>query len=813
MLPFFRSQKLYVLKPGVDSRAALHPEQFHAGRRQQGEGQGEEPVQPDTASWAELPRADLLAGASNGQPFHRVALTTDAGLGKTYNLAWLCHELNDRNRRLRAFILPIGKLDSPVHLIERFLVPEVQSVPGNEAEDPQRLQAALERLRHRGRLVLLFDGLDMAGDDSVDALARLLEPRGEWSRCRIVVAGRPFALERHWDKLFEGRSWQFVQIAEFDARQQRAALGKIAGRDRYDLIPREARNLLTSPRVLEYLQPLGADQLERLKTVADVYWQACGYMLRQALGRRMNVFTQERFLGLLAALAFTMYARTERHAETGALRPNLERIVALDMKEFLDEVRQRLKAAVPDFSRKEFLKYLRKLSRLNALLNHGWLDVKTVGGVGEDLLWRSASLQEFFAAYWVARWGDEADTSRLRDWVVDPLTDSNRGFYWFWRYGSEMPDEAIGPNSKDPPASWQDAMTPLYDGSVKDANGNSIRSTEFIYRCWKRMERWNAGSLQKFLKEFPDLRAGKAGAGKKQLAEKMLAGFILLAGSGQPDDTGTFTMGAPADEDPAWDIRGSKQNNPQHNVSLSPYGLHRFCVTNLDYELFDPRHRAHRWWPGHQHPSVEETGDLMADNSCPVVMVSWYDAWCFARWIGAVRLGKTDYRIALPTEAQWEYACRAGRDTPFTFHEGHDGLTCTAEVCNFHGNYPFGKGAQKGKNRGRTLTVNALEWDPNKLKWDSVAFKPNRWGFYQLNGNVWEWCEDWYSGVFFETARAKEKDSVNEEGASEHVLRGGSWILFGGSCRSAVRGRGEPDYRLQDCGFRLAAVPCVVGAK
>ena len=164
----------------------------------------------------------------------------------------MCHELNDRNRRLRAFVLPIGKLDSPVHLIERILVLEVQSVPGNEAEDPQRLQTDLERLRHRGRLVLLFDGLDMANDDSVQALAQLLEPRSEWSRCRIVVAGRPFALERHWDRLFEGGSWQFVQIAEFNSKQQRAALGKIDGRDRYDLIPPEARNILTTPRVLEY---------------------------------------------------------------------------------------------------------------------------------------------------------------------------------------------------------------------------------------------------------------------------------------------------------------------------------------------------------------------------------------------------------------------------------------------------------------------------------------------------------------------------------------------------------------------------------
>src|SRR5262249_51858295 len=162
---------------------------------------------------------------------------------------------------------------------------------------------------------------------------------------------------------FAGRSWQFVQIAEFDSSQQRLALGKLDdGRDRYDLIPREARNILTTPRVLEYLQPLGADQLARLRTVAGVYWQACGYMLDKALRRRVDVLTQQRYLALLGALAFTTYARTERHAETGELRPNLDRIAALDLADFLNEVWRRLKPATPDCSKKEFLKDLRKLS-------------------------------------------------------------------------------------------------------------------------------------------------------------------------------------------------------------------------------------------------------------------------------------------------------------------------------------------------------------------------------------------------------------------------------------------------------------------
>src|SRR5258708_7436960 len=167
MLPFLRSQKLYILKPDVASRAAVHPEQFHASRRQQGEVRGDDPAKPDGDSWTELPRADLLAGSFNDQCLHRVALTTDAGLGKTYNLKWLRLALNGRARGLRAFMLTIGALAAPADLSAKRLAPAVRSAPGNRHLGRDGLCAVLERLRRGGQLVLIFAGLDMAGEDSV----------------------------------------------------------------------------------------------------------------------------------------------------------------------------------------------------------------------------------------------------------------------------------------------------------------------------------------------------------------------------------------------------------------------------------------------------------------------------------------------------------------------------------------------------------------------------------------------------------------------------------------------------------------------
>jgi formylglycine-generating enzyme required for sulfatase activity len=759
MLPFLRDQKLFALKPDAAPREALHPERFHAARHEDGRG-GDGPAAPDSACWEELPRDDLLAASSGGRPLHRVALTTDAGLGKSYNLAWLSRELNDPGRGTVAFVLPVGDFHSTTDLIADRLVPAVRAADGNHHERPERIRAGLERLRDRGRLVLLFDGLDQAGDENVAALAGLLSPSGEWAACCVVVAGRPFALERHWDALFAGRPWSFVQIGEFDAGLQRAALGRTDGRDRYDLIHEEARDILTVPRVLEYLRPLCSDELEGLRTAADVYWHACGYMLTRSLGVEETRHERRRLLALLGALAFTMYARTERHARTGELRPNLDRVLAIDIDEFLDEVLGRLLAAVPRYTEESFWRDLRTLTWLNAHLNHGWLDVSTVGGQGQPLLWRNASLQEFFAAFWATRWADAADSGRLREWVVDPLADANGGFYWFWRYASEMPDEAVLPGSRTPPASWIDAMTPLYAGPD--------RSTEFIYRSWDRMERFDAEPLRRFEAEFRGILGGHQGSEKQEIARRWLDGFISLVQGDMPGDTGTFVM-------------GDDQADERNRKTLTPFRMHRFCVTNVEYELFAPRHANYRWGD-ERHPAIAKTGDPSADVRCPVVNVSWYDAWCLTRWLGVPQSGGTSYRLCLPTEKQWEYACRAGKTTPFTFRAPHDGTSCTTDICNFYGIDPALIGAKT------PLDADVVLFREATIPVDDLA--PNPWGFFQMHGNVWEMCDSWYS-----------------PGAPTRVLRGGSEIDGSRYCRSSFRIGGVPGGRNQSVGFRLAAVP------
>ncbi|MGH8552551.1 MAG: formylglycine-generating enzyme family protein, partial [Methylococcales bacterium] len=161
----------------------------------------------------------------------------------------------------------------------------------------------------------------------------------------------------------------------------------------------------------------------------------------------------------------------------------------------------------------------------------------------------------------------------------------------------------------------------------------------------------------------------------------------------------------------------------------------------------------------------------------PVERVSWEDAQSFIEKLKADLRGPA---LRLPSEAEWEYACRAGSTTPFWF-----GRNITPEQVNYNGNYPYA-GGKKGKYREETVAVKSLP--------------ANRWGLYEMHGNVWEWCQDWYGEYDAEAVI----DPAGPAGGEARVLRGGGWINFARLARSACRSRDQPGYRDFDAGFRLA---------
>ena len=228
---------------------------------------------------------------------------------------------------------------------------------------------------------------------------------------------------------------------------------------------------------------------------------------------------------------------------------------------------------------------------------------------------------------------------------------------------------------------------------------------------------------------------------------------------------GRFKMGSPPDEP-----ERSEDEGPQHEVRVeAPFAMGVYAVTFEEYDRFcDATNQA--------KPEDENWGR----RKRPVINVSWDDAKTYCKWL-TEQSGRA-YR--LPSEAEWEYACRATTDTPF-----HFGGSILTDQANFNGQFPY-HGSAKGNYRKKTVTVG--------------SFPPNAFGLYEMHGNVWEWCLDnWH-----ENYQGAPNDGApwEESEARHHVLRGGSWVTDAADARSAARNYYYPDARDSRFGFRVLCV-------
>ena len=167
-------------------------------------------------------------------------------------------------------------------------------------------------------------------------------------------------------------------------------------------------------------------------------------------------------------------------------------------------------------------------------------------------------------------------------------------------------------------------------------------------------------------------------------------------------------------------------------------------------------------------------------DDCPVEQVTWNYIQEFIRRLNVL---ESTNKYRLPTEAEWEYACRAGTDTPFSF-----GKCLTTEQANYNGNYPLGS-CQKGQYSKRPISVK--------------SFPPNAWGLRGMYGNVWEWCQDWLG----EYSENTETDPLGSPTGSLRVIRGGGWNSYAKACRSGNRGGCDPAKWFGNLGFRLIKEP------
>jgi formylglycine-generating enzyme required for sulfatase activity len=237
---------------------------------------------------------------------------------------------------------------------------------------------------------------------------------------------------------------------------------------------------------------------------------------------------------------------------------------------------------------------------------------------------------------------------------------------------------------------------------------------------------------------------------------------------------GTFRMGSPPSE-----AERSDDEGPQHEVTITrPFYLGIYPVTQRQYEAVMA-----------ENPSYFSSGKGGGPDF-PVERVSWYDAVAFCRKLSELPAEKEAGRVyRLPTEAEWEYACRGGLPTPFT-----SGVTLSSREANFNGNYPYGVTA-RGPYLERTTKVG--------------SYPPNPFGLFDMHGNIWEWCSDYYERNYYRNS--PRYDPPGPPAGTLRVVRGGSCLQIGRFCRSAYRFGVSPENRDLDVGMRVvmvwAAVP------
>jgi formylglycine-generating enzyme required for sulfatase activity/uncharacterized caspase-like protein len=238
---------------------------------------------------------------------------------------------------------------------------------------------------------------------------------------------------------------------------------------------------------------------------------------------------------------------------------------------------------------------------------------------------------------------------------------------------------------------------------------------------------------------------------------------------------GTFLMGSPEGEE----SRGSSES-PQHQVTVPSFFMGKYPVTQKQWRLVAALPKV--------NIDLESDPSKLKGDNLPVECVSWNHTQEFCARLSQ----KTNIAYRLPSEAEWEYACRGGTTTPFYFGE-----TISTELANYNGNYTYGNGV-KGEYRDKTTEVG--------------KFSANPCGLYDMCGNIWEWCQDEWHGNYINaptdgskwlSGKDKPLNLVFNKIFNNKVLRGGSWDFLPDHCRSAYRGTLDLDDYDYNIGFRV----------
>lgn len=664
------------------------------------------------------------------------------------------------------------------------------------------------------RVVIILDAMDQVGD--AKAIGRVLKHlrvflSGPGKNCRVFLSGRPLIMDANFPKLHQRKDWRLVHIEEFDLQQQyrflrgpsleelrdlfgenwRQAVRIVTPEVDPDTIDEEdsglcvyrlveeskgenedefqevlarrfphfeqVEELLTVPHNLSLIRSLAQHNggwIPDFESRADIYLRTCEVSISRALSRLSaqehrpedSIETVPRLQAILAAIACEMMVQDPS-------KPSLQGSEAIKT---LREAAGR-RVAWGQISDLDW----RLLQQVTPITRRGIMREWEKG----ELCWHHPRMMQFYCGLHLARNGQagwdkekwqptgddefELESVACGDMRTDPEARSVRDHaadpQWeeAFRFAMEIPGAARQDKT------LRASLSLLFEPPRKRLG--YVRPSQLIWEAWQLFEPKDGSRpvlggaeviRRQFQRPYQDLLLGKGSAEQQRIAQAFEVGFkpCPKLASGLPQqEFYRFTMGTPStegDESPV-------------EVELSPFLMQQFPVTREQYALYDPQHDAEHY---------EDMEKFAPEPTCPVINVTWWDSFSFALYVA-----KT-----LPTEAQWEFACRAGSTTPFAF--GND---LKPEQANFDGKV------------GRTTPQG--------------TYPPNRWEIHDMHGNVWEWCLDRYHDKL-----PGGRDPVMFDRATYRVIRGGSWLFSAENCRSAFRRRFWPEYRNDYLGFRVA---------